>query len=349
MAPLSITMQTARYHALIGVGGIGSGMFFALNGSHTLGREESRSGHFLDRRDYCKLHIIAHYVKTLLGPEFHTIPVGKVGGDDTGHHLIAHMQATGMDMRYVQTCPDAPTLVGICLIYPDGSGGNLTPDNSACTKVDPAFVAQAEPEFAAFQGQGIALAAPEVSLAAREKLLELGTTYGFLRVASFVSGEIDAALTAGLLAKIDLLALNLDEAAMAAGIPVQDQPPASIVQIVVDQIRARYPHLLLSITAGKQGSWIWDRTSLGYAPALDVPVVNTAGAGDAHIAGLIAGLTAGLSLSEAHQLAVLVAALSVTSPHTICEEIDRYSLQTLSTRSCLSLSAGVRTLLQAYI
>ena len=51
-----------RYRALIGVGGIGSGTFFALQGNETLGREESRLGRFLDRRDYCKLHIIAHYV-----------------------------------------------------------------------------------------------------------------------------------------------------------------------------------------------------------------------------------------------------------------------------------------------
>jgi hypothetical protein len=46
---------------MLGVGGIGSGTFFLLNGEHSLGREESRSGHFIDRRDYCKLHIISHY------------------------------------------------------------------------------------------------------------------------------------------------------------------------------------------------------------------------------------------------------------------------------------------------
>ena len=55
---------------LIGIGGIGSGTFFALNGNHTLGREESRGGRFLDRRDYCKLHIISHYVRPLLGGRF---------------------------------------------------------------------------------------------------------------------------------------------------------------------------------------------------------------------------------------------------------------------------------------
>ncbi|HEX6907174.1 MAG TPA: hypothetical protein VF154_11240, partial [Terriglobales bacterium] len=47
------------YRRLIGIGGIGSGIFFALDGEHTLGREESRLGKLLEVRDYCKLHIIS--------------------------------------------------------------------------------------------------------------------------------------------------------------------------------------------------------------------------------------------------------------------------------------------------
>ncbi len=62
---------------MIGTGGIGSGRFFALDGNHTLGREESRSGRFLDRRDYCKLHIVSHYVRPLLGPSFTAIAIGQ--------------------------------------------------------------------------------------------------------------------------------------------------------------------------------------------------------------------------------------------------------------------------------
>ena len=72
-------VAACRYRAMIGTGGIGSGMFFALDGDHTLGREESRSGRFLDRRDYCKLHIIAHYVKALLGPAFPGDPARQSG------------------------------------------------------------------------------------------------------------------------------------------------------------------------------------------------------------------------------------------------------------------------------
>ena len=109
-APLQIAVSEARYQAMIGVGGIGSGSFFALRGDHTLGREESRGGRFLDRRDYCKLHIISHYVKSLLGPDFPTSPIGQVGNDDVGQRLMGEMEEIGLDMRYVKVSPDNQTL-----------------------------------------------------------------------------------------------------------------------------------------------------------------------------------------------------------------------------------------------
>ncbi len=140
MAPLQINVNDCHYQAMIGVGGIGAGRFFSIKGNHTLRREESRGGHFLPGRDYCKLHIISHYVKTLLGPEFATLLIGKVGDDEVGHTLLKEMKQTGLDTRYVQICESEQTLYSLCLIYPDNTGGNLTTDNSACTRVNAAYV-----------------------------------------------------------------------------------------------------------------------------------------------------------------------------------------------------------------
>ena len=133
-----------RYRALIGTGGIGSGMFFALDGNHTLGREESRSGHFLDRRDYCKLHIVSHYVRRLLGSSFPVIPLGMVGADEVGERLLGEMAEVGLDLRYVGRAENRRTLYAMCLIYPDGSGGNVTENDSACAAVDAGWIARAE-------------------------------------------------------------------------------------------------------------------------------------------------------------------------------------------------------------
>lgn len=346
MLPLAIDPARRRYDALIGTGGIGSGVFFALDGNHTLGREESRSGRFVKRRDYCKLHITAHYVAVLTGEDFATIPIGMVGDDDVGQQLLREMESAGLDLRHVAVATGEQTLYGFCFLYPDGSGGNMTVNDSASARVDPAFIQQAETDFAAFDGRGIALAMPEVPLAARMALLDLGTRYHFLRCASFLSVEMAEVCQKKLLDKVDLLAINLDEAMALAGLS-GNPPVESVVDAVVAMLQRDYPATIqLSITAGSRGSWAWDGQNLTHVPAFSVPVANTAGAGDAHFAGIMVGLAAGLHLAEAQELGTLVAALSVTSPDTINFAADRHSLAALAGGVQTALAPAVRTLLE---
>jgi sugar/nucleoside kinase (ribokinase family) len=343
-ARLEVRADRWRYRALVGTGGIGSGVFFALEGNHTLGREESRSGRYLDRRDYCKLHIIAHYVQVLLGNAFSVFPIGRVGNDDSGRRLLEDMAQVGMDLRHVQVAPDSPTLYSLCFVYPDGAGGNLTVADSASDRVDPAQVRKAEPELCAFGAEAIALAAPEAPLAARAELLDLATRTGALRVGAFTTAEIEPALASDLLRRLDLLALNRDEAAALAALP-STSLPAEIAAAAVRAVQRSQPALWLSVTSGADGSWVWDGRNLQHRPAHPVPVVNTAGAGDAHLAGLLCGLAAGLPLAEAHALAALVAAVSVTSPHTIHDGLDAAALSAPAQGSLASLPASVRALL----
>ncbi len=343
--PLRFDPAQLRYRAMIGVGGIGAGAFFRLNGNETLGREESRSGRFLDQRDYCKLHIISHYVHALMGADFAVVPIGKVGDDAAGQALLEEMRADGLDTRYVQACPGEQTLYSFCFLYPDGSGGNLTTDNSACDQVEPGDVLQADSEFRQYARAGIALAAPEVPLAAREALLDLGTSRGFFRVAAFNSGEMRAALAGGLIAMTDLLALNLDEAARAADLPVGGHAPEQIAWAAVERLLALNPDLRLTITAGRQGGWCWDGQALLRIPAFAAQALSTAGAGDAHLAGALCGLSAGLDLADASTLGALVAAHSVTSPHTIDKRINRGSLAAFAAGQSVALPPAVRRLL----
>lgn len=346
MTALKIDIDNCRYKAMIGTGGIGSGQFFLLSGDHTLGREESRSGRFIDRKDYCKLHIIAHYVQTLLGPEFPVFPIGKVGDDQIGDGLFDEMKEAGMNMKFVERSPGGQTLYSFCFIYPDGGGGNLTTDDSASSQVDAAFISKAGPEFSRFAGQGIALTAPEAPLEARERLLELATEHTFFRAASFTSEEMSIALESGMLRKIDLLAINLDEAAAAAGKAAESDTPLTVVEAAIKTFNEMNPEMQISITNGRNGSWSWDGVSLNHTPAHAVQVVSTAGAGDAYFAGLIVGLTAGLSLPEAQQLGTLVGGVSVTSPHTINKELNREALRRLAKKPGAGISQKVHNLLE---
>ena len=118
-----------------------------------------------------------------------------------------------------------------------------------------------------------------------------------------------------------------------------------MVEDVLESLRRIEPSMMVSITAGMHGSWTWDGETLVYVPAHKVEVAGTAGAGDAHLAGILAGLSAGLSLSEAHELGALTAALSVTSPHTINKDIDAQSLNTFADKLNIPLCPSVRELI----
>jgi ribokinase len=335
-----------RYHGIIGTGGIGSGKFFVLNGDHTLGREESRSGHFLDINDYCKQHIILHYVKVLLGPSFEVIPVGKVGNDDIGQILVNEMIETGFVMKWIRKEPQVSTLFSFCFYYPDGSGGNLTTDNSASSKVDARYVEWSITDIQKLGPKGIIMAAPEVPFAAREKLIELGKQYGLFCTASFTTGELVEVLNSDIINNIDLIAINYDEAAAVAGIEIDTIDNLTVVNQAVQNIVMRNKSIMVSVTAGKDGSWCWDGTNLNRFPAVNTNVISSAGAGDAFFAGIISGLALGLTLFEAQQLASLVAGLSVCSPDTIHKGIDRLALNQFLCSSGMKFSETVLKLLE---
>jgi sugar/nucleoside kinase (ribokinase family) len=273
-------------------------------------------------------------VKALLGDRVAVLPVGRVGRDAAGTQLYREMREAGLDLRHVGTLPDRRTLSSFCFLYPDGTGGNLTTADSACAAVDPTAIDAAAPDFEAWRGRGIALAEPEVPLAARLRLLELGGEHGFLRAASFTRGEMPEVREGNLLDRVDLLGVNLEEALAAAGLggphPPEPATRAELAAAAVAALAAEHPRLQLSVTAGAAGSWSWDGEALRHCPAASVQAVSTGGAGDAHFAGILAGLTAGLPLPEAQRLGALVAAASVTSPHTIHTGITRQMLRKLA-------------------
>jgi sugar/nucleoside kinase (ribokinase family) len=354
----------APYRRLVGVGGIGAGIFFALEGNHDLGRNESRPGRLLDVRDYCKLHIVAQYPTVLLGARedhgpFHVVPVGKVGIDEIGLRLRAEMERAGMDVRFVDAVPGRPTLLSVCFQYPDGSGGNVTTVDSAAALVGERDVDMVERWLSP---SAMALAAPEVPLPVRRHLLRRATERGALRVASLTTAEIDEARETGFLSLVDLLALNEDEAATLAGAPFPDGDPDLFAKRLASAVPELRPGVRLVVTAGARGAFAFDGTAWAHAPTLPVAVVSTAGAGDALLGGILAGLAAGLPfvpaghsranlagrpLSSALELGALVAAFKVTSPHTIPPDLSLDALLAFAREHGVTFGEGLQCLLPA--
>jgi sugar/nucleoside kinase (ribokinase family) len=274
------------------------------------------------------------------------MPVGRIGDDDTGHSLLNEMSDTGFVMDMVETVPHTSTLFSFCFYYPDGSGGNLTTDNSASAKVDAEFIEKADSEIKKLGRRGIIIAAPEVSLEARQKLIDLGKQNGLFCTASFTTGEIREARDKGIISNTDLIAINIDEASALSENGSASKDPSSVVATAIQYLQASNKNIMVSVTAGKSGSWCWDGHEQHFFPAVKTVPQSTAGAGDAFYSGLICGLTTGLHLYEAQQLASLVAGLSVCSPDTINKSLDRESLRKFMQDSDITFSQKIYKLLE---
>jgi sugar/nucleoside kinase (ribokinase family) len=84
----------------------------------------------------------------------------------------------------------------------------------------------------------------------------------------------------------------------------------------------------------REGVYCYAKKHLEYFPSFNVAVVSTAGAGDAFLAGTLAGISCGLPIfknneenasliNTATELGILVAAISVTSQDSIHMGINR--------------------------
>jgi len=165
------------YRLLTGVGGIGSGLFFALEGSHT--SAETRAGlggcwtseitasctSFCTMPPCCSGRTPRAILSLVL-------PIGRVGDDPIGLRLLGEMRRAGMDTRFVEPADGLPTLLSVCFQYPDGSGGNITTSGSAASALSTADVDRALEMVLSTGRSFLALAVPEVSLEVRHHFLK---------------------------------------------------------------------------------------------------------------------------------------------------------------------------------
>ena len=360
---LTLRANTERgFTCATGIGGIGAGMVYALQGDHELGRNESRLGELLDSRDYCKLHIVLHYVARLLGSHaeaasFQVWPIGVVGNDAPGCRILAEMRSAGMDTRFVRTHPALRTPFSVCFMYPDGTGGNITSSNSAAGALAEDDLAAAAAYMKAAGPYGMAICLPEVPLEMRRAFLELASDCGNYRVCSFVLGDIEEVRRMGLIDLTDLLALNQEEASALLGNGISRLDEDHLAQRAAE-LTARHAGLRMTISFGRKGAYGFERGRSQFCPAPVVQPRSTAGAGDALLGGLVCGLAAGLpfitmndcarsfsgrKLQSALDFGVLNASFSVTSPHTIHPEASLENLFAFAETRGASIPDSVRS------
>ena len=125
--------------------------------------------------------------------------------------------------------------------------------------------------------------------------------------------------TAALKARPTMVKPNRYELELYAGSPCQTlrQVQKAAMSLCAEGIE------IVVVSMGKDGAFATDGASGWYAPALQIPVCSTVGAGDAMLAGFAYQYAEGRSLSEAFRYAVAVASATVmqegTQPVTLAE------------------------------
>jgi sugar/nucleoside kinase (ribokinase family) len=354
----------SAFTCAVGIGGIGAGISYALQGEHELGRNESRLGELLESRDYCKLHIVEHYIARLMGSgsapaSFRVWPVGVLGNDAVGRRILTELNAAGMDTQFVRSHPALKTLFSVCFNYPDGSGGNITSSNSAAGALTADDLKAASPYMKAAGAHGVALCLPEVPLEIRRTFLELASDFGNYRTCSFALGEIEEAQIMGLVSLTDLLALNQEEASALLGDGPGSVLDDGLLAECAAKFTATHPRLRMIVSAGPKGAYGFECGSSQFCPAPVIQPISTAGAGDALLAGVVCGLAAGLPfimpnecgssfsgrvLRTALDFGVLNASFSVTSPHSIHPDAVLKNLFGFAESHGASISDSLRTM-----
>jgi ribokinase len=119
-----------------------------------------------------------------------------------------------------------------------------------------------------------------------------------------------ALLDGGLLAQVDVLTPNQEEAREITGLPSETADEAAIC---ARSLMARGARSVI-VTLGAQGCLVVEHNAVRLVPACQVEVVDTVGAGDAFNGALAVALAEGRPLAEAAAWACAAGALAVTKP-----------------------------------
>lgn len=208
-----------------------------------------------------------------------TAIICAVGEDENGRDVLETLKADGISTRLVQTAPNEQT--GYSIIILAGSGERtILVRRGAARSTDAELIPWRKVSARWFY---ISSLGGNVDLL--ERLLDRAESIGAKVAWNPGNGELKLGLERlePLMRRVDVFNLNREEASALTGIAVSD------IDAIVENLRS-LPKRVLLVTDGQRGTYSAEGDSLLHSPTVDVPRVNTTGAGDAFGSGFVAGL-----------------------------------------------------------
>ncbi|MFE2997749.1 sugar kinase [Nocardia sp. NPDC059246] len=253
--------------------------------------------------------------------------IGSVGADTVGRMILERLRAEQVDVSHCRIDPELPTALMLrerrtadrtrVTYYRRGlAGSHLSVD-----EVDTARIAGA----GVLHITGITPALSDSARAAVDSAVDIAVDAGVpvsldvnYRRALWTPARAATEL-AGLVSRADLLFAGLDEAALLVPLSGRTTSPpgpevaSKDLMSTAESLAAHGPSEIV-LKLGADGAVAWAGGAFLREGAVPVTAVDPIGAGDAFVAGYLAGLLDGGSVSERLRLASLCGAFAVSVP-----------------------------------
>jgi pseudouridine kinase len=243
--------------------------------------------------------------------------VSLTGDDDHGRAIAGQLKSLGVDVSQLSQLADARTAEYVAVLEPDGALHLGLADMAVFDRLLPAVIERAGAHIAGADWIFADCNTPAETLS----LLRRRALSGRYRLAVDAVSTFKVKRLGADLAGLDLIFLNLDEARALLSL-IGGEVVVNAEEAARRLIAAGAGGVVL--TQGEAGVIVADAHGLARVPSVPAHLVDATGAGDALIAGTLAGLVANpdMPLAEATRTGTLTAALTIESTSSVRPDLS---------------------------
>jgi len=249
--------------------------------------------------------------------------ISRIGRDGEGDRLLAAAVASGIDATGIGRSADRPTATYTALLDPGGEMVVALADMAIYDELTPAALGPALAAAADRPMWMVDANLPAEALAAVAAACPKGG-----RLAADAVSVAKAPRLGGIVERLAVLVCNADEAAALTGRPVRH--PLEVCEAAASLRGAGAGTVAIGL--GAAGAYVASASDDGFLPSMTAAVVDTTGAGDALLAGLLHAVAHGQDGVRALAAGLAAAALTVESAGTVPDGLTARALAARSAR-----------------
>lgn len=244
----------------------------------------------------------------LLGHKVRFISI--FGGDIFGGLMLDHCKQAGLDMSLSEQVKEERTGLYLCINNHGGDMIAAVADTDIIHHITPAFIEKCLGDLNQSDAIVCDTNLPTESL---QKLLDTSLAPVFVDAVSTTKAQrIITALRNSKNGKLHTLKLNAKEAMAVTGSQTLQEAAAAILEMGVENVY---------ITHGAEGVYCSNGETEADFPSLPVEVVNTTGAGDAFLSGVVHAVLQNVPFPKTAQYGLMAARATLLSPQAVNPDI----------------------------